>query len=163
MKEYDGGEFGFTTKGSYSYLWLKVPQFAIKSPYDGNCYLFAESKVGVTIGLDSGRVCVTTSGAYMVKNNRHPLTEDDQDYRSLCFGKNDIVEGNYGKDIVKRLRQAKEVVMQGYKGSMRLYSHRRLGQCNGDNCYGVNHYRDLMTDERELMRRGIPIFDGGAA
>ncbi|MEI7718395.1 MAG: hypothetical protein WCI72_00890 [archaeon] len=159
LHNYDGGEFGFTKKGSSYYIWLKVPRFAIKSPFNGKCYLFGELKVGKEVGISGGRV-YATGDVVMVKNNRHPLTNTNRNFAHICFGGNDIPAGRYGKDIAITLRKAREIAMKGYKGKrISLFAHRQLGKCKY--CAGgVNHYKDKIVSERELTKKGIPIFDG---
>jgi len=160
-KEYKEEGFGFTQDRVRNYYaYIDVPSFVIKSPFDGNYYLFDKSRVGIGVKKEGDKLRYGER-LIMIDNINHPLTSENVEFKGMCLGNNNLVTSgeNNGDIIAKRLRQGKYIAIYGYSSGGSWFNHRILGCCN--RCVGeVNHYKERIISEEKAKSLGIPIADG---
>jgi len=173
--KYEEDGFGFVKhKGDY-YVYANTPRFAIKSPIDGNYYLFDEMKVGLIVTENNEELGIDEysgdyeSGLFMIKNKRHPFTNEDRNFESLCIGHNDLptTAEDDGELIAKTLLAARNIVIFSYKKDDSLiHPHRFLGNCETcedgeyDDSKTINHYKNHIRTKKEIEKMRVPICDG---
>jgi len=149
MENYEEGDFGFLKNNGNYFVYLKAPEFAIKSPEDGNYYLFGESKIGFKVAQNSGRLAC--SAPLMVKGNGNPF-EYGGDFSSFCIGGNRLPEdGNDTGDVIaKQLRTLRNIMIFGYYGSVGPFRRLLPG----------SYSPHIIKNFDELKARGVLISDG---
>ncbi len=162
-KEYFSDGFGFTMGvNGYDvqyFVYVDLPEFAIKSQFDGNYYFFNKSKIGLFVNSSNSRLISYAPEFFMVENNNHPFIYPDYrnsrtDFVKICIGKQPFPTSgkNLGEVIAKRLRTCKNMLMYGYKeGTYPPCDQLRVN----------DYFRDNVKEKSELERKGILIIPGG--
>ena len=159
-KKYEEEDFGFTVSGGSYYVFLTVPEFAIKSQFDSNLYRFDKARVGFLV-YEDGRTLCYDDKIKMIDNNNHPFLHNNRDaYADVCIGGQSFPTS--GKDngdvIAKRLRRAKEMLMFGYTSDDYRSCYKLVRNCGS--CER-GHFSDNLASASEVKRRNIPVIEGG--
>ncbi|MBI5065965.1 hypothetical protein HZA97_07025 [Candidatus Woesearchaeota archaeon] len=151
--------FGFTIFDGTYFVYVEVPEFAIKSQFDGNYYFFNKSKIGLYTYFSDNKLTSYSPEFWMINNNNHPFIYPDfrrsgRDLVKICIGKQ--LFPTSGKDlgdvIAKRLRQCKGMLMYGYKEG-------KYPAC--DELRENTDFRRNVKEKYELEKKGVLIIQGG--
>ncbi len=147
---YEEEDFGFAKYGDAYYVYLKLPELAVRDITTGEYYSFGKTKVAVEV-VKKGDGSLTHRTAAMIENNNHPLFVGRIKFMSLCSGSNDIPLGrDAGETIANHLRRYREIILYGYKN----YGFSSEGR------YVYNRLRSKFSLLR-FAKPEIVIIDGG--
>ena len=127
-REYSEGDFGFLEhKGTY-YVFLTVPEFALKS-FDrpGTYYFHDKMRIGQAVNKDGARISFS-SQPIAIDNNGHMYMHDNSgEFIGICFGEHSIPSSgkDNGEVIAKRLRSTRDMMLFGYREFPDYYSKYR--------------------------------------
>ncbi|MBI5065966.1 hypothetical protein HZA97_07030 [Candidatus Woesearchaeota archaeon] len=155
--EFKGDGFGFTTHDSHHYVYIEVPEFAIKSQFDDNYYFFEKTRIGFWVYSGNGKSLSYSDGFFMIDNNNHPFNHNvEGSFVRICTGNQSF--STSGKDagevIAKRLRRCKEVLMYGYTSNS-YDSRYKLSSISGN-------YSSHIRKKSDLEKKGVLIIQGGS-
>ncbi|MBP7708563.1 hypothetical protein KA107_02665 [Candidatus Pacearchaeota archaeon] len=150
LGEYDEGEFGFNKSGGSYFVWIKVPEMAIKSETDGQYYSYRPVKAGFFVGER-----LRKHGNFsLLENNGHPYVHDkSKNFPEICIAQANIPSS--GKDdgevVAKQLKRIREILMFGY--TWEFFDPVHEGQ------YYQKDYTQYRANLGDLKARGVHIMD----
>jgi hypothetical protein len=147
LTEYEEGEVGFIKKTGIWYATLRVPAFAIKSPYNGSYYKFDSARIGIRFPNFDDEYPL------LVDNNNHPFLHNERkSFARICLGGRNYLPSadNIGLTVAQRLLKVKEVIMHGYTGR----SYASDYALSDDN----NLFDENRTTLAKIQKEGVPIF-----
>lgn len=113
--EFTVGDIGFKKHDNMYYVFIKVPEYALKNPYnDNNYYRFPACRVAVPVKINrEGNV--EYSGPQVIEGYSHPFTGMSSDkWKGICLGNYHNPGKNNTEKIVNFLSAGKNVLMRGY-------------------------------------------------
>jgi len=159
-EEYAGDGFGFLKHDNDYYAYLEVPDFAIKSQFDGEHYLFKKSRIGIYVYMDGGRLRYNSS-FYMIDNNNHPFVHNQKGpFVSICTASQSFPSSGKteGEVIAKRLRRCRELLMFAYTGDRYNSCYQLRRKCSENH---ASHFEANYVEKSDL-EKGITIIKGGS-
>lgn len=141
-EEFSIGDIGFLKKDEGYYVYLKVPEYALKYPSEETYYKFSPCRV-------AARICKGEKGFYsddakVIENYSHPFLSSNCSWQKICLGG----YSKHGKDdaekIADHLSTAKKVIMRGYVDEASPH-------------HNLSFFSSKIVSKKTLDKEGTPI------